>query len=79
MHLYNGETFELEGYSFKAQFERDDDIREPWNNHDGHGSCRTGRVGTNGPVKCCWCRIVPRAAITTSRRLTRSPRMMDGV
>lgn len=37
MHLYNGETFELEGYSFKAQFERDDDIREPWNNHDGHG------------------------------------------
>ncbi|WP_152601589.1 hypothetical protein [Burkholderia paludis] len=37
MHQYNGNTFELEGYSFRAHFERDDDISELWANHDGHG------------------------------------------
>ncbi|KVZ62234.1 hypothetical protein [Burkholderia ubonensis] len=37
MRLYNGDTFEHEGYTFKVQFERDDDVEEPWNRSEGNG------------------------------------------
>lgn len=30
-------TFEHDGYTFACTVERDDDMREPWIEHDGHG------------------------------------------
>lgn len=35
--LYNGDTFERGAYTFKVEYERDEDMGEPWEEHDGHG------------------------------------------
>jgi len=35
--LTDGDTFEHRGYSFRVRFQHDDDMREPWKEHDGHG------------------------------------------
>lgn len=35
--LYNGDTFEYQGYTFKVEYNRDDDMQAPWEEHDGHG------------------------------------------
>lgn len=35
--LYDGDTFEHRGYSFRVRFEHDDCLGEPWKEHDGHG------------------------------------------
>jgi hypothetical protein len=35
--LYDGDTFEHRGHTFKLTIERDDDMGEPWKEHDGHG------------------------------------------
>ena len=36
-HLYDGETFEHEGLTFRVNFEPDSDAGEPWSREDGHG------------------------------------------
>lgn len=35
--LYDGDTFEQGGYTFRVRYERDDFMGEPWKEHDGHG------------------------------------------
>lgn len=35
--LTSGETFERAGHRFRFEVERDDGMREPWKEHDGHG------------------------------------------
>jgi hypothetical protein len=36
--LYDGDTFDHRGYTFRVRYERDDYMGEPWTEHDGHGS-----------------------------------------
>lgn len=40
MRLYDGDTFERRGYTFRVNFERDDAMGKPWEEHDGHGVVR---------------------------------------
>ena len=35
--LYDRDTFEHRGYTFRVRFERDEFMGEPWKEHDGHG------------------------------------------
>lgn len=35
--LYDGDTFEHRGYTFRVRYPRDEDMGEPWKEHDGHG------------------------------------------
>jgi len=35
--LYDGDTFEHEGHTFRFQCKHDEDMQEPWKEHDGHG------------------------------------------
>ena len=35
--LYNGDTFDHKGYRFRYRCEIDEDMQEPWKEHDGHG------------------------------------------
>jgi hypothetical protein len=35
--LYDGDTFEHRGYTFRVTFPRDEQYEEPWKAHDGHG------------------------------------------
>lgn len=35
--LYNEDTFEYRGRTFKIEIEHDADMGEPWKEHDGHG------------------------------------------
>src|SRR5262245_28289109 len=35
--LYDGDVFEYEGHKFRVEIARDDDMQEPWKEHDGHG------------------------------------------
>jgi hypothetical protein len=37
LFLYDGDTFEHEGLTFKVRFENDDDAEAPWERSDGHG------------------------------------------
>lgn len=37
LRLYSGDTFTVRGYTFRVTYERDDDMREPWKENDGHG------------------------------------------
>lgn len=37
MRLYDGDTFEHGGYSFRVMFPADEDHGAPWDNEDGHG------------------------------------------
>ncbi len=36
--LYDGDTFEHKGYTFKVEFPHDSDMREPWKESSGHGN-----------------------------------------
>lgn len=36
-HLYDGDTFEHRGYTFRVNIRRDENMGEPWKEHDGHG------------------------------------------
>ena len=36
-HLYDGETFEHKGYTFRVEFQHDQDNGAPWDECDGHG------------------------------------------
>lgn len=51
--LYDGDTFEHSGYTFRVQFKRDDDTGPPWEECDGHGLSRAahvwGEVNVFGP------------------------------
>lgn len=38
--LYDGDTFEHEGFWFKVKFEADNDSGPPWSESDGHGPVR---------------------------------------
>lgn len=40
MKLYDGDTFELDGFNFRVKFEHDSDMRYPWDECDGHGVVR---------------------------------------
>jgi len=35
--LFDGDTFEHEGHTFRFECKHDEDMREPWKEHDGHG------------------------------------------
>lgn len=35
--LYDGDTFDHRGHTFKVEYSRDDDMREPWKENDCHG------------------------------------------
>jgi hypothetical protein len=35
--LWSGDRFSHKGYTFRYQCEVDEDMREPWKEHDGHG------------------------------------------
>lgn len=35
--LSDAETFDYRGHSFRVRFKRDDNMGEPWKEHDGHG------------------------------------------
>jgi len=35
--LYDGDTFDHRGYTFRVRYERDDDHGAPWEEGDGHG------------------------------------------
>lgn len=35
--IWDGDTFEHRGYTFRLTVERDDYMSEPWKEHDGHG------------------------------------------
>lgn len=35
--LYDEDTFEHRGYTFRVTFPRDEGMSEPWKEHDGHG------------------------------------------
>lgn len=36
-HLYDGDTFEHRGHTFRVTFPQDEDAGTPWDNCDGHG------------------------------------------
>jgi hypothetical protein len=46
--LWDGDTFEHEGFTFKVKFEYDPDADRPWENCDGHGPVREVQMGDHG-------------------------------
>lgn len=47
--LYYGDTFEVDGNTFKVTFPYDEFFRTPWEEDDGHGPVReAGRIGYHG-------------------------------
>lgn len=47
--LSEGDTFTHQGQRFRATFPRDEDMREPWKEHDGHGVISDWTTRTKAP------------------------------
>ena len=47
--LYDGDTFEYRGHTFRVTMERDDCISEPWKEYDGHGPVSEWVTRAKGP------------------------------
>lgn len=43
--LWDGDTFEHKGYTFRVRFARDEFMGAPWDEHDGHGPVSDWRPG----------------------------------
>lgn len=47
--MYDGDTFEHKGRTFRVTFPHDDSMQEPWKEHDGHGIVSDWTTRDKGP------------------------------